>query len=236
MTYNSIEKKDVFDETVFWRYRERVTGLNERGKLINTVINRWEYKLMNCQKILDAGFGRGDFMEECPEGTDIWGVDIDSYAVKYFNQRGYKVVYTSVLHLPFPENFFDGTHCANLIAHLNGCEVRTMLHEFSRVMKPGGRLLITTPRKERIWHDPYSIRPYSLQAIKRLLEDTQFGFIDSHSLGRFWGMGLLSSINPQLSLFLQLLIGRFMGLNLVILAENRKLAQIEEQFLNERYS
>lgn len=223
MTYDFTKKEDVFDETVFWRYRKKVTDLNERGKFINAAINRWEYKLMNCQNILDAGFGKGDFIEDCPEGTDIWGVDIDRYAVKYFSQLGYRVVYASVLDLPFPDNFFDGVHCANLIAHLNGYEVRTMLHEFSRVMKPGSRLLITTTREGRIWDDPYHVRPYSLQAIKHLLEDTQFTFVGSHSLGPFWGMGLLSSINPQLSLFLQLLIGRLMGLNLVVLAENRKL-------------
>jgi SAM-dependent methyltransferase len=182
---------------------------------------------MNCQKILDAGFGKGDFMEDCPEGTDIWGVDVNLYAVKYFNQRGYKVIHTSVLHLPFPNDFFDGVHCANMIVHLNGYEMRTMLHEFSRVMKPGGRLLITTPREDRAWDDPHSVRPYSLQAIRNLLEDTRFVFIDSHSLGSFWGMGLLGSIYPQLSLFLQILIGRFMGLNLVVLAENSKISQKE---------
>lgn len=214
-----IKKEDVYDGRVFWRYREKFTGLNERGRRISRYQSLWYYKMLRGKRILDAGFGCGDFFENRLDGTVVYGIDINIHAANYFARKGFRVCNASVVNIPFKDNAFDGIMCANVINLLFPYEVRNMFHEFQRVLVPGGRLLVISTIGEFVWRDPNGIRPYPVKAIKSLLIDTDFKFIESHILCHFPYMGLIATIYPQLILPLQKMMGLFKKAYQVILAE-----------------
>jgi len=59
--------------------------------------------------------------------------------------------------LPFQNQTFDAVFCISVIEHLPSAEMIIALEEMARVLKPGGRLLVTTDyaqnARERIWYE-----------------------------------------------------------------------------------
>jgi ubiquinone/menaquinone biosynthesis C-methylase UbiE len=51
----------------------------------------------------------------------------------------------SVTHLPFKDNCFSSVLFADVIEHLSRKDEKFAMRELARVMRLGGRLLITTP-------------------------------------------------------------------------------------------
>lgn len=94
-----------------------------------------------------------------PDGTGKRALDIgcrDGYWSKRLEQKGYEVValdlephYEPALKhnvehgLPFADSSFDVVWCTELIEHLYAPEY--VIQEISRVLKPHGRAIITTP-------------------------------------------------------------------------------------------
>ena len=95
--------------------------------------------------VLDAGCGTGlNMIQLNPWGT-VTGIDISPRAVGFCEKRGLKnVVLGPVERTPFPNHSFDIVTCFGVLYHKAVDDQRTM-HEFSRICKPGGLVLITTP-------------------------------------------------------------------------------------------
>lgn len=95
----------------------------------------------------------------------------------------------SALALPFQEALFGLVTMFDVLEHLpRGSELRS-LQEIKRVLKPEGRLILSTPN----WHplsnllDPAWLlighRHYKLEAIERLLADAGFAMVDHQKRG-----------------------------------------------------
>ena len=97
-------------------------------------------------KALDIGCGRNKMIQEYRQsGQEGLGVDI-------FEWGGPDLVVENTAHLPFDSETFD---CVSFIACLNHIPNRSdVLNEARRVIKPGGRILITnlTPFVSMVWH------------------------------------------------------------------------------------
>lgn len=107
------------------------------------------------KKILDIGCGPGTFLGNfAPESAECIGVDISSnqieFATKKYGNHRLQFQKTDGL-LPYPENHFDTITSIELIEHLNTKEVKTLLQECHRVLKPGGQLVLTTPNYKSFW-------------------------------------------------------------------------------------
>lgn len=114
---------------------------------------RWEYpwaleqaRLGPRQKILDAGSGASIFpIYLAHRGHQVTAVDLQ-VARRLGKSTGVSVDYVEadVVALPFGDGVFDGIFCISVIEHLPEEAIAKALEELRRVLRPGGRLLLTT--------------------------------------------------------------------------------------------
>ncbi|OUU20757.1 MAG: bifunctional demethylmenaquinone methyltransferase/2-methoxy-6-polyprenyl-1,4-benzoquinol methylase [Planctomycetia bacterium TMED53] len=118
-------------------------------------------------KILDACCGTGDLSMAAltaEPGIDVVGSDFSLQMLlngdrkrryKSGIERGPKLIQADTLNLPFQDDTFDGAMVA--FGMRNVSDLPAALRELSRVMKPGGRLMILefTPMTHR-WLRPFS--------------------------------------------------------------------------------
>jgi predicted ATP-grasp superfamily ATP-dependent carboligase/SAM-dependent methyltransferase len=97
-------------------------------------------------RVLDVGCATGDLTEELTRrGYDALGIDISEamteYAGEHYGRDRFRV--GDIEQMPFPDNSFDAVMCLGVVAYLE-TDVGA-LREIRRVLKPGGRAVITTP-------------------------------------------------------------------------------------------
>jgi ubiquinone/menaquinone biosynthesis C-methylase UbiE len=104
--------------------------------------------------ILDVGSagGYGAYVL-APLVDKITVVDIDPAKIadarKNFPLANAEYVEGDVCALPFADNTFDLVAACELIEHLDKSQQEKMLGEIARVLKPGGKAIITTPERRR---------------------------------------------------------------------------------------
>jgi len=119
-----------------------------------------DYNLLDIkpgQIVLDAGCGAGRHSFEAFRwGVKIFALDYSLEEVKKVmfslaaadpkdraNRGAWQTVCGDVHHLPFANGFFDRIICSEVIEHVH--EDTRVLKELARILKPRGRIAITTP-------------------------------------------------------------------------------------------
>lgn len=98
--------------------------------------------------LLDIGCGDGTFtvlLKQAAEAGKIFGVEIAEEAVAKAKEKGIRATILDIdtNDLPFEDNYFDMIYCGELIEHLFNPD--HLLKEIHRVLKPGGKCIISTP-------------------------------------------------------------------------------------------
>ncbi len=88
-------------------------------------------------RVLDAGCGEGVLVDEYAGRLDIVGVDA--------NYSSPRVSLASLTALPCADASFDRALCLDVLEHLSYEDQPRALAELSRVLRPGGILLISVP-------------------------------------------------------------------------------------------
>ena len=122
-------------------YRDPTTP--DRKRLLSRCLSH----LPPGSKVLDYGCGRGEFTEYLASlGYRAVGMDISPNAIA-FNRRDFpelEFVEADIDgHAPFEDGLFDAIWCSEVIEHVY--DVHAIFAEFSRLLRVGGRLLLTTP-------------------------------------------------------------------------------------------
>ena len=122
--------------------------------------------------ILDAGCGTGGMLSQL-RGFESYGVDLSTVAVEHCRQRGLpRIVPASTHELPFGDQVFEAVLSLDVLYHEDVDEHRT-LEEMTRVLKPGGLLVMNLPAFEclRGTHDiaVKGVRRYRSQILPDLL-------------------------------------------------------------------
>ncbi len=137
-----------------WHRKEQDTVLEvEKGGRADVALKLLE----RGDRLLDIGCGDGilgyyakNFYKE------IHGIDVSETALKIAKERGIitKKVNMNEEVLPFEADYFDAVTCLDVLEHV--FEPEDLINEFSRVLKKGGIVVISTPNI-RYWHHLYDL-------------------------------------------------------------------------------
>jgi ubiquinone/menaquinone biosynthesis C-methylase UbiE len=158
----------------------------------NAKINHLTVELLNIKptdRVLDIGFGGGATIEEMVEKIDtgkIYGVDFSQVMVDTAKRKFKKLIQAGkvsiecgdVSKLPFEAKTFDKVCTVNTIYFWNDTSVS--LREIRRVMKKGGKLIISIRSADKMKDLPFTQHNFKLYApedIKHLLVGAGFNNI-----------------------------------------------------------
>lgn len=125
--------------------------------------SKWHHLKFRCVRehlgtyvqLLDLGCGPGSFVGSLSEPGHAIGVDIAAaqiaYAQRHYGgpQREFQTILAS--GLPYATASFDVVTSIEVIEHLDRETTCSLLAEAWRVLRPGGRLVLTTPNYASPW-------------------------------------------------------------------------------------
>jgi SAM-dependent methyltransferase len=125
-------------------------------------------------KLLDVGFGRGDFLLAMREsGWEPHGIEPDAADVAAAREQGLAVQQGAVDELPYPDDTFDAVTLSHVVEHLHDPVVS--LAECLRVLKPCGAIWIATPNVASPAHRRFGRDWFGLDPPRHLVIFTRRG-------------------------------------------------------------
>jgi ubiquinone/menaquinone biosynthesis C-methylase UbiE len=139
----------------FWdRYLRAYDGLNAFGdyqEYLNSLAS-WVCARPG-ESVLDAGSGTGNLSVKMrARGASVVSLDSSPVGLAIHREKdpSARLELASLeSRLPFPDHVFDHVVCASVLFALSESGRRTALREVLRVLKPGGRLLVTVLRRNQ---------------------------------------------------------------------------------------
>lgn len=157
-------------------------------------------------KLLDVGCGSKPYQElfivDAYDGLDIDNESTRERAVADYFYDGYD--------FPFTDDEYDSILCNQVLEHVFNPD--EFLGEIRRVLKPGGKLLLTVPFVWDEHEQPYDYARYSSFGLKALLEKNGLKVLEHHKIGADTSMifqlmnAYLYKITLKLPNFLRVLI------------------------------
>lgn len=133
------KKKKLYDFIAEF-YRKRIIR-----PLLNHFISRHFPPNSN---LLHAGCGSGQVDRDIRNNMVITGLDFSENALLFYSNENAslcKTMYGSILDIPVQRGTFDGIYNLGVMEHFTEDEIMTILAEFRRVLKPGGKVAIFWP-------------------------------------------------------------------------------------------
>ena len=163
---------------------------------LNPLRKWWKQELL--KKVLTLADGYGDaavLVIGCGSSplithfSDAVGIDMDPGKIEFMKRKAprQKFLVMDARDLKFEDNRFDLVFCLEVIEHIRGCD--KMVSEIRRVLRSGGKVIISTPDNGKIlWRviQPFYNRlaPYGLDHI------SLFTFDELLALGGRYGLEL----------------------------------------------
>jgi SAM-dependent methyltransferase len=135
-------------------------------------------------QLLEVGFGNGATLARLKAlGWNVSGVEFDPVAVELARQLGVDARLGSLEDIAYPDAAFDAVVSSHLLEHLP--DPLAHLKECKRILRPGGRLVLTTPNAASLGHrlfgknwrglePPRHINVFGPSSILRLAENAGF--------------------------------------------------------------
>jgi len=127
-------------------------------------------------RLLDVGCGSKPY-RSLFNVREYIGLDIDSRVAR---QRGVADVFYEGRIFPFEPESFDAVLCNQVLEHVFNPD--EFLAEIQRVLRPGGKLLLTVPFVWDEHEQPWDFARYSSFGLKALLENQGFRIVSHHKL------------------------------------------------------
>ena len=160
-----------------YRFEDRYWWFVARRHLITSLLET-HYARAGQLQILDIGCGTGAMLDELKPFGEVIGADFSPEALQFCVTRGApgevqkKLARADVRRLPFADSTFDVVTAMDIIEHID--DDKTASSEIFRVLKPGGRLLVTVPAFPSLWseHDEalHHFRRYTAPRLKDLFQ------------------------------------------------------------------
>ena len=159
---------------------ERIVPDETEPGVVALHLKRYEFALPYCRNrvVLDAGCGVGyGTAHLAREATRVVGVDVDEETITYARTRyggaNVEFLVADVLALPFDADAFDVACSFEIVEHVPDAE--RFVRELARVLRPGGTLVLSTPRAEDPAlrpDNPFHEREFDADALRGLLQES----------------------------------------------------------------
>jgi SAM-dependent methyltransferase len=152
---------------------------------------------------LDVGCGDKPYQPLfAPRVTEHLGVDFEGTfkESKYAKASKADFIYSGD-RLPFEDAEFDTVLSTQVLEHTPTPWV--LFAEMSRLLKPGGTLIVTIPFSYRVHSEPYDFYRFTRYALASLAEANGLDVVDIRPRGGFWAV-----IGQKLCSYLALTAGR----------------------------
>jgi 2-polyprenyl-3-methyl-5-hydroxy-6-metoxy-1,4-benzoquinol methylase len=135
-------------------------------------------------RLLDVGSGNGSFLNVAKNlGYEAWGLEPDPLAVEFSQRQGFNVREGTLPGSDLPFGTFEQVTASHVLEHIHFPVAA--LQEIFALLKPGGRLWLTTPNFDSIGQEvfqrnwrglesPRHVCIYTQKTLFRLLRDTGF--------------------------------------------------------------
>ena len=119
--------------------------------------------------VLEIGTGSGYGIEVvAPHARRFITVDKHAPAPELLARRDVEFRQATVPPLEFPDNTFDCVISFQVIEHIR--DDRRFVEEIHRVLRPGGRFIVTTPNAPMsLTRNPWHVREYTAEELRQLL-------------------------------------------------------------------
>lgn len=166
-----------------WLYRNRLERMDANLDIFDAArrkfhLARYEFAATKIPQDVPVGdiacgtgYGAGLIVKQV-RGASVVGVDIDSEAIEYATQRygstQARFLCKSGDATGLPDASLGAIVSFETIEHVP--DDLTLLAEFTRLLKPGGVLVCSTPNNWPLAIAPYHVREYTLQSFRTVLE------------------------------------------------------------------
>jgi ubiquinone/menaquinone biosynthesis C-methylase UbiE len=141
--------RSVYDQ-IAGEYDERIPGIGPTDEIFtDTEMEFLLGKIVRGERVLDIGCGTGRFTVPLTEhGARVTGLDLSeamlAVASRKLADRGLSAEMRQgdMAHLPFPDGTFDTVTSMLALMHIPLADRPAVFCEVSRVLKPGGRMLL----------------------------------------------------------------------------------------------
>lgn len=135
-----------------------------------------------------CGTGYGSLRLHTGTGMNVDGFDISREAIQYaknhYSADGVMFNKASITDIPADDETYDAAVCYETIEHVRYMEAVEAIRELYRVLKPGGRLLISTPNRIYTfllqllgYKNPFHIYEFMPSELERLLALHRFRLV-----------------------------------------------------------
>jgi SAM-dependent methyltransferase len=126
-------------------------------------------------KLLDFGCGSKPYEKFFNNSNDYVGVEVSG------NKKNLKSdIYYDGITLPFADITFDSVLCTEVFEHVE--QLDDVIIELYRVLKPGGRMIVTTPFMCIEHEMPYDFRRFTFNGLVNLMKKNNFKILESKKL------------------------------------------------------
>jgi ubiquinone/menaquinone biosynthesis C-methylase UbiE len=182
----------------FWNWKSQNPGSHKEyftAMIGNGLVNLLRSKHMIKGRVLDYGCGAGHLLSIMLKepGGEFFGLDFSPDSIEMTrnkcgnNPKLKELLLVKTLPVSFSDNMFDTITFIETIEHLQNNMLENTLAEIYRILKPGGKVFITTPFDEDLekhlafcpfckaeFHQMQHMQSFTVNGIKMLLEKHQF--------------------------------------------------------------
>jgi len=142
---------------------------------------RWNLRRLDLRKTLDVGCGIGRNLRWLSPGSV--GVDHNEAAVSYARDLGMTAYTVPEFHRSFDARHdrFDSLLFAHVLEHMTEGDAQSLVAEYSRYLRPGGRAVFITPQEAGYRTDPTHVRFVGFTALKRHAANAGMNVLNAYS-------------------------------------------------------